>query len=150
MAHTFTRLLVHVVFSTNDRRPFIDAELKDRLLPYIGGIAAELGSRVLAGNAVPDHVHLLISLPATAAISDVLRVIKTNSSRWVHETWPTRSEFGWQTGYGAFSVSESNTDRLRQYIANQEQHHRTISFKEEFLALLDKHNIDYDERYLWE
>src|SRR6266478_4394919 len=110
MAHTFTRLLVHVVFSTKDRRPIIDAELKPRLLAYIGGIAAELGVRSLAANAVADHVHLLISLSATAAISDVLRVIKTNSSRWVHETWPTRSDFAWQTGYGAFTVSESIID----------------------------------------
>lgn len=152
MAHTFTRLLAHVVFSTKNRRPFIDAELKPRLLPYLAGIASELGARSLAANAVSDHVHILLSLPATAtaAVADVLRIVKTNSSRWVHEIWPARSDFGWQTGYGAFSVSESNTDPVRRYIADQEQHHRTMSFQEEFLALLRKHHVEYDERYIWE
>ena len=91
---------------------------------------------------------MLLSIPAAASVADIVRVVKTNSSRWAHETWPTRSDFAWQRGYGSFSVSESNINRIQQYIANQEQHHRTISFKDEFLALLRKHNIEYDEEYL--
>ncbi len=150
MAHSFTRLLVHVIFSTKERRPLIDAELKPRLLPYIGGIVSELGGRTLATNAVDDHVHLFLALHATHSVADVLRVVKTNSSRWVHETWPGRSDFAWQTGYGAFSVSESNADRVRQYIAGQEEHHRRVSFREEYVTFLQKHGIEFDERYLWE
>ena len=122
--------------------------MKPRLLAYIGGIANELNAKILAANTVPDHIHLLISLPATLAVADLLRLVKTNSSKWVHDTWPGR-EFAWQTGYGAFSVSESNKDRVGRYIAEQEEHHRTVTFQEEFLVFLRKHRIEYDERYPW-
>lgn len=149
MPHTYTRLLVHAIFSTKERRPFITADIKPRLLAYIGGVLNELKAKALATNAVADHVHLLLSLPPTLAVADVLRVVKTNSSKWVHDTWHGR-EFAWQTGYGAFTVSASNTDQVRHYIAVQEEHHRTVTFQEEFLALLSRHGIEYDERYLWD
>jgi REP element-mobilizing transposase RayT len=150
MARTFTRLLVHVIFSTKERRPVIDSELKPRLLAYMGGIIAELGGKEIAGNAVTDHEHLLLSLPATKSLAEILRVVKTNSSRWVHETWPARSDFAWQTGYGAFGVSQSNVERVRRYIANQEEHHRTVTFQDEFLSFLHKHGIEYDPRFVWD
>jgi REP element-mobilizing transposase RayT len=150
MAHTFTHLRYHVVFSTKNRSPFLDAELRDRLFPYLGGIVRELDGTALAIGGMPDHVHVLLSLPPTLALADVLRVVKTNASRWVHESWPERRAFAWQTGYGAFAVSRSNEAAVVHYIANQEEHHRRISFQEEFLALLKKHGISYDPRYLWE
>ncbi len=150
MAHTFTHLLYHVVFGTKNRHPFMDKDLTERLFPYLGGIIRELGGTALTIGGMPDHTHLLVSLPPTLAVADVLRVVKTNSSRWVHETWPERRTFAWQAGYGAFSVSRSNEDAVARYIANQEEHHRRISFEEEFIALLKKHGISYDPRYLWQ
>lgn len=107
MSHTFTHLVVHVVFGTKDRAPLISASIKADLFAYIGGIIRELDGKTLAINGMPDHIHLLISLPATLAVADAIRVVKTNSSRWVHEKWPERGAFGWQQGYGAFSVSRS-------------------------------------------
>lgn len=150
MAHTFTNLLTHVIFSTKNRLPHIDAELKAPLLAYMGGIVRELHGTALTINGTADHVHLLVRLPPTISLADAMRVLKTNSSRWVHEKWPSHSVFAWQTGYGAFSVSQSNIAGLLRYIAEQEQHHRKVSFQEEFLAYLRRHGIDYDERYIWE
>jgi REP element-mobilizing transposase RayT len=150
MAHTFTNLIAHVIFSTKDRVPCIDAALKRELFPYMCTIISEHGGKVLHVNGPNDHVHLLISQPATLATSDMLRLIKANSSKWAREKWPNRSKFGWQTGYGAFSVSQSNVKEVGRYIASQEEHHKKISFKQEFIAFLKKHGIEYDERYIWE
>ena len=150
MAHTFTNLLTHIIFSTKDRIPCIDAEVKPELLAYMGGIVRELEGKAYSINGTTDHVHLLVSLPPTLALSDALRTIETNSSRWAHEKWARRRVFGWQTGYGAFSVSKSNVPDVMKYIADQEEHHKKVSFQEEFIAFLKKHEIDYDERYIWE
>jgi REP element-mobilizing transposase RayT len=149
MADTFTNLLTHVIFSTKDRLPLITPEIKPRLHAYLGGIVRSLDGIALAIDGPIDHVHLLIKTPASAALADVIRTVKANSSRWVHETFP-RADFAWQTGYGAFSVSFSNVEQVRTYIANQEDHHKTISFQEEFVAFLKRHSIEYDERYIWE
>lgn len=129
MPHTFTNLLTHVVFSTKHRAPQIDQELKPQLLAYMGGIVREVNGVALLINGTADHVHLLIRLPATVAIADALRTIKTNSSRCVHERWLARSDFAWQIGYGAFSVSQSNAEAMLQYITSQEEHHRRVSFQ---------------------
>lgn len=150
MAHTFTNLLTHIIFSTKDRRPHIDTELQAPLLAYLGGIVRELHGTALTINGTVDHVHLLLRLPAPLSLADAMRVIKTNSSRWVHEQWPSRSPFGWQTGYGAFSVSQSNVGAVVRYIAGQEEHHRRVSFQEELITYLQKHGIEYDERCIWE
>ena len=150
MAHTFTNLLTHIIFSTKDRRLHIDTELQAPLLAYLGAIVRELHGSALTINGTVDHVHLLLRLPATLSLADAMRVIKTNSSRWVHEQWPSRSTFGWQTGYGAFSVSQSNVGAVVRYIAGQEEHHRRVSFQEELITYLRKHGIEYDERYIWE
>jgi REP-associated tyrosine transposase len=150
MAHTFTNLLVHVIFSTKDRSPSIDSEMKPQLLAYVGGIVRELKGKAYAINGTADHIHLLSNIPPTLALSDALRTIKTNSSRWVHDQGASHQAFGWQTGYGAFSVSRSNVPDVIRYINNQEEHHRKISFQEEFVAFLKKHGIEYDERYIWE
>jgi putative transposase len=150
MAHTYANLLTHVIFSTKDRCGFIAADLGRLLFPYMGGIIRELNGTALAINGLTDHVHLLLALPPNLALSEAMRVLKTNSSRWVHEQWPQRRAFAWQTGYGAFSVSQSNADQVCAYIASQEEHHRRVSFQEEFLAFLKRHGIAYDERYIWE
>lgn len=100
-------------------------------------------------NGTVDHVHLLLEMPATVAVAEVLRVLKTNSSRWVHEHFPDHPDFSWQGGYGAFAVSHSRAEAVRQYIATQEEHHRRVSFREEFEVLLKRHGIDYDSRNVW-
>lgn len=150
MAHTFTNLLTHIIFSTKHRAPQIDQSLKPQLLAYMGGIVREINSAALLVNGTADHVHLLVRLPATVALADALRVIKTNSSRWVHEQGPTHSDFAWQTGYGAFSVSQSAAEAVLRYIANQEEHHRKVSFQQEMIAYLRRNKIAYDERYIWD
>jgi REP element-mobilizing transposase RayT len=150
MAHTFTNLLTHIVFSTKDRIPSLESDLKTRLFPYMGGIFRELGSTPLLINGPADHVHILAVLPAKTSVSELLNKLKTNSSKWVHETFPARWSFAWQTGYAAFGVSHSQKQPVLDYIANQEEHHRKLSFKEEFVEFLKKHEMEYDEKYLWE
>jgi putative transposase len=140
----------HCVFSTKDRRPFINAQLRERLWPFLGGIAREHKMKAISIGGVQDHVHLLLSLPATIPIAKAMQLIKGGSSKWVRETFPEQRLFAWQAKYGAFSVSISQVDKLINYIENQEPHHRKMTFQEEFVALLKKHNIEYDERYLWE
>jgi putative transposase len=149
MAHTYTHFLNHLIFSTKDHRPSLDALLRDRLFPYIGGIFRELGASVCAINGTADHVHILASLPPDKAISEIMRLVKTNSSRWVHQTFDDYKEFAWQIGYGGFSVSESGRQDVCNYIAAQEQHHKKMTFEEEFLAFLKKHGVQYDPNYLW-
>jgi REP element-mobilizing transposase RayT len=100
-------------------------------------------------NSMPDHVHMLVSMPASLAVADMVRAVKANSSRWTNERWPERRRFAWQQGYGAFSVSESATARVERYIRDQEERHRAVSFEDEFRVLLKNHNIAFDERYLW-
>lgn len=140
----------HCVFSTKDRRPFITQQLRARLWPYLGGIARENGITALSIGGVEDHVHMLLSLPATMPIAKAMQLIKGGSSKWVHDTFPDQRLFAWQTKYGAFSVSVSQVDKIVAYIGNQEAHHHKMTFQDEFITLLKKHRIDYDERYLWE
>ena len=146
MSHTYTNLLTHIIFSTKDREPLITAALHGDLLAYLGGIMRELGGALRAANARPDHVHLLCSLPPTMATSDALRLLKTNSSRWMHRDRQLAG-FDWQTGYGAYSVSHSVAPAVARYIGDQERHHRRVTFQEEFLTFLKKYGIAYDERY---
>src|SRR5262249_33090832 len=114
MPHSYTNLLHHVIFSTQDRRPYLDAELQPRVFAYLGGILDELRARPILIGGMPDHVHILLTIPATLAVADALRVLKTNSSRWIHETWPSTRDFAWQAGYGAFSVSQSGSGAVKE------------------------------------
>ncbi|HTB85703.1 MAG TPA: IS200/IS605 family transposase [Candidatus Sulfotelmatobacter sp.] len=150
MAHTFTHLLTHIVFSTKERRPLLDADLKARLFPYLGGIIRAHDGKALIINGPSDHVHILASLAAKYALSDLMRELKADSSGWVHKNFQGQKTFAWQIGYGAFSVSHSSLPEVEKYIAGQEEHHRKVSFQEEFVAFLKKHQIEYDERFLWE
>ncbi len=149
MSHSYTSALFHCVFSTKERRSTIDAELQPRLWAYLGGIARENDIKALAVGGLEDHVHLLLSLPSTLAVSKVMQLLKGGSSKWIHDEFPKRQDFAWQEGYGAFSIGVSQIDETKLYIANQADHHRIKSFQEEFLAFLERHGIDYDPRYVW-
>jgi putative transposase len=148
MSHTHTNLLTHVVFSTKERLPFITNEIKPELFAYMGGLVKELKGKPIIINGMSDHVHLLISLPPNVSVSEAMRFVKANSSKWVKEKFA--KPFGWQKGYGAFSVSRSNVDAVVKYIQNQEKHHRKFDFKTEFIALLRKNDVEFDEQYLWD
>jgi len=148
MAHTYTSILVHAVFSTSSRAPLLTNDMRPEMHAYLGGILRELKAVPIVIGGTADHVHLLLRLPADLAVADCLRVVKTNSSRWAKERW--QRPFAWQGGYGAFSVSESRRDTVIRYIQNQEEHHRRISFQEEFLKLLRSHAVEFDERYIWQ
>ena len=150
MSSTLTNLLYHIVFSTKNRMNLIDSQLRSHLYPYLGGIVRGEKGSVLKINGTSNHVHILLKMPATIPLSEIMRRIKGNSSRWVNMQSRPRSRFAWQRGYAAFSVSESAVGNVSQYIDNQAAHHKTRSFKEELLLLLRKHGISYDERHIWE
>jgi len=150
MAHTYINILIHYVFSTKNRVGFITPELEIRLYSYIGGIARENNMKLVAIGGIANHIHLLLSLPATLSISKAIQLIKGGSSLWIHNTFPDLKNFQWQSGYGAFSVSRSHVNDTIKYINNQKEHHKKMTFKEEYIAFLKKHNIEYDERYIWD
>jgi len=150
MVHTFTTLLTHIVFSTSGRAPFLPDAIRPEMHAYIGGILREMHAAPIAIGGMSDHVHFLTRLPANLAVADCLRVVKTNSSRWAHERWPERRTFAWQGGYAAFSVSESNRDTVIRYIENQAKHQQRLSFQDELVALLKRHQVDFDDRYMWQ
>ncbi|MGB8354430.1 MAG: IS200/IS605 family transposase [Chthoniobacteraceae bacterium] len=150
MANTCISLNIHIIFSTKDRTPMINAEWRERLWAYLGGIARENKMRALEIGGVADHVHMLVSLPSTLSMAKAVQLLKGNSSKWINETFPGNIRFQWQEGYGAFSVSSSQIKATVEYIQGQEGHHRKKSFQEEYLAFLKKHGVSYDERYLWE
>jgi putative transposase len=150
MAHSYTNLLIHVVFSTAERRPLIAAELKPELFAYMGGIIKSVRGKPLLINGPRDHVHALLVAPPTLSVSDLMEKLKANSSKWVHKHWAERKSFAWQAGYAAFSVSQSRLNDVRSYIANQEEHHRKLTYQEEILALLKKHGIECDARFVFD
>jgi putative transposase len=140
----------HCVFSTKERRPQLTPALRERLWPFLGGIARQNKFKALEVGGVEDHVHVLLSLPATLSIAKAVQLIKGGSSKWVHETFPEHRLFNWQEKYGAFGVSVSLLEKTLEYIKGQAEHHRKMTFQQEFLALLKKHRVQYDERYLWD
>ena len=144
MAHTFTNLLYHIIFATKDRCAMLKPSMAGRVHAYLGGGIREEGGVALAVNGTANHVHILAKLRQDKTVSDVLRSIKANASKWIHQTFLVQSSFAWQTGYGAFTVSESQVEKVRRYIAEQETHHRTMSFEEEWAAILKAHGIDFD------
>src|SRR5258708_14541655 len=135
MPHSYSNLLTHIVYSTKNRRPLIDSDLELRLFPYFGGIVRQLGGALYTVN------DLLAHLPPTIAMAEAIGKIKGSSTHWIHKSFPDRSEFSWQRGYGVFSVSKSNVARVVRYIEQQKAHHRKQSFQEEFVELLRRHGI---------
>ena len=140
----------HCVFSTKERRPFIQPELQERLWSFLGGIARSNKMKAVEIGGMPDHVHIVLSLPSTLSISKAMQLIKGVSSKWVYDTFPEQWRFQWQVKYGAFGASVSQLDKIIEYVKGQVEHHRKMTFQEEFIALLKRHRIEYDERYLWE
>jgi REP element-mobilizing transposase RayT len=149
MANTYSALYYHLVFSTKRRERWLRDDLEERIWAYLGGIARDNKMTALQVGGIEDHVHMLVSAPPTIAPSKAAQLIKGPSSKWVHDTFPKMGAFAWQDGYGAFTVSKSHTPELIKYVQNQREHHRTRTFQEEFLMLLKRHGIEYDERYLW-
>jgi REP-associated tyrosine transposase len=148
MAGTYTKLYYHIVFTTKNRIPFINETIDTELHKYIAGIIRNLEGSCIEINGTQDHVHILTTIPPKISISEALRSIKASSSKWLRESKPALSPFAWQDGYSAFTVSASQLESVRQYIRDQKSHHHTRDFKAELLALLEKHGIEYDERYL--
>jgi putative transposase len=148
MSSTHLCLYYHFVFSTKCRRTWIHPSWQGRLHSYLGGMLRSLGGVTEAVGGVSDHAHILASLKATHCVADVMRDIKSCSSEWIHDVTGNRL-FGWQDGYGAFTVCRSEVGTVRQYINAQEEHHRKVTFQEEYLKLLQQSGIDFDERYLW-
>ena len=149
MAHTYTSCLVHYVFSTKDRRNLLSEDLRKRLWPYLGGIARQNDMKALAVGGTDNHVHILLSLPATVSIAKAIQLIKGGSSKWIHDNFPTHVSFSWPEGYGAFSISVSGLADTIAYIERQEEHHKTRTFEEEYVGFLKKHGLEYNERYIW-
>jgi REP element-mobilizing transposase RayT len=147
MPSTYLGLHYHLVFSTKERRPFIDEAWRDELHKYLGGTIKGLGGFPDTVGGVSDHVHLLIGLKATHTLSDVLRELKKASSAWVHEQIGIL-QFAWQEGYSAFTVSATARASIRRYIENQPEHHRKLSFREELMHMLKVAGVEYDPRYL--
>ena len=150
MAHTFTCFLMHVVFSTKERAPLLTSEFRPRRFPYLGGMIRQMNGTALTINGVEDHIHILASMPTTVALSEFMKELKAVSSGWVNDQGILTEKFAWQTGYAAFSVSKSPEEAVRSYIDNQEEHHRKMTFKEEYLAFLKRHEIEYDERFVFD
>jgi REP element-mobilizing transposase RayT len=150
MPQSLTCLYYHLIFSTKNREPLLADALRPRLYEYVGGILRAEKAVLVAAGGMPDHVHWLAALHQETSISEALRLIKANSSKWIHETFPDLIGFSWQTGYGAFSVSFSRLPDVKHYIAAQAEHHRTTTFQEEFLLFLKRHEVSYNERYLWD
>jgi putative transposase len=147
---SFASLHVHIVFSTKHRQTFLNDELRPRLFKYIAGILRQNDSVLTAWDGTEDHVHLLASLGRTVAVADAVRLLKTNSSGWIHDEFRELHDFQWQQGYGAFAVSFSNIGAVKRYLANQEKHHRKRSYRDEFRELLRRHGLEWDERYVWD
>lgn len=150
MPSTYTQNFYHTVFSTKHRRPLIQPDWEDRLFAYFGGVLRELRCTAIAVNGTADHVHLLIRYRSDLSHSDMLRHIKSRTSAWIHATWPSLASFAWQEGYGGFTVSKSATADVEAYIARQKEHHRVRDFKSEFLELLRRHEVEFDESEVFE
>ena len=146
--HSFTSCLIHCVWSTKNREPYLSVELRDRLWRYLGGIAKQNQMKALAIGGAGDHVHILLALPPTLSLSKAMQLLKANSSKWIRETFPKMGSFACQEGYGAFSIGASGIEATTAYIRNQAEHHRRRSFREEFMTMLRRHGFDYDKSML--
>lgn len=150
MANTYSQIYIQIVFAVSGRENLISKEWKDELYKYITGIVTNHGQKLLAINGVADHLHLLLNIKPNIALSELVRDIKANSSRWINEKRLVRGKFQWQEGFGAFSYSLSQLDDVIGYIQRQEEHHQKVSFKQEYLTYLERFNVDFDEKYVFD
>ena len=149
MSSTLTNLLYHIVFSTKNREPAITAPIRAELYKYIGGIVRGEGGTLLEIGGRPDHLHLVVRFKAEPSVATMVKIVKSKSSKWLNEQPKRPGRFEWQRGYAAFTVSVSQLESVRAYVRNQEQHHRRKTFQDELRLMLEKHGVEYDERYLW-
>ena len=150
MANTYTQIYIQIVFAVKGRQNLIAKENREELHKFITGIVTNRGQKLFAVFAMPDHVHILVSIGPTILISDLVRDIKAGSSKFINDSNWINGKFNWQEGYGAFSYSKSSVDSVVKYILNQEEHHKKKKFKEEYLDLLEKFEIEYDQKYLFD
>jgi REP element-mobilizing transposase RayT len=150
MANTYSQIYIQLVFAVRGRESLIDKLWREELFKYISGIFENKGVKLLAIGGVEDHIHILFSLPVTLATSDLVRDVKASSSKWVNDRRLVHGHFAWQEGFGAFSYSRSHIDTVAKYVLNQESHHSQTSFKDEYLTLLKRFEIEHDERYVFE
>ncbi|MEY4904598.1 MAG: hypothetical protein RLZZ292_2413 [Bacteroidota bacterium] len=150
MANTYTQLIIHSVFAVKYRQALIDKSWKHELYGYIGEVINNMGHKTLNINGIEDHVHILFGMKPTLAISDTMRDIKANSSKWLNESEKLETRFAWQDGYGAFSVSKTHLDAVYNYIKNQEIHHQKVLFREEYRTLLEKNDVIFEEKWLFD
>ncbi|WKL49854.1 IS200/IS605 family transposase [Flavobacterium pectinovorum] len=149
MANTYSQLYIHIVFAVKGRQNLISANWKDEIYKYITGIVTNKGQKLIAINGMPDHIHILIGLKPDMSISDLVRDIKSNSSKFINDKKWINGKFEWQTGFGAFSYSHSQLTNVIHYIERQEEHHKTKTFKEEYIDFLNLFNIDFKDEYLF-
>ena len=150
MPQSLAFLLVHVIFSTKDREPFLDAAVRPELYAYLGAVGRNTGCECFRIGGIADHIHLAVRLSRTVTAAELVEQLKSSSSKWLKTQSPALAKFAWQRGYGAFSVGPADLDKLTRYIDTQETHHRRQSFQEEFRAFLKKYGMECDERYLWD
>jgi REP-associated tyrosine transposase len=151
LPQSLAKVLIHIVFSTKNRYPFlVDKEIRNKMHTYIGGVCNNLDCPVIVVGGVADHVHILCKLQRNSSIAKVVGDIKRASSKWIKSKSGMLSKFGWQNGYGVFSVGESEVNRVRRYITTQEEHHKKQNFQEELRLFLDQYEVEYDERYVWD
>ena len=149
MANTYTSLYYHIIFSTRNRVGWIQPEIERRIWAYLGGIARKNTMTALLVGGTDNHIHALIVAPPKLSPSKIAQLLKGDSSLWIHTEFPSLRDFAWQVGYGAFTVSKSSIFDVMGYIQNQREHHKNKTFQEEYLEFLNKHEIEYDERYVW-
>ena len=148
MANTYTQIHIQVVFAVQNRQSLINNLWKSELNKYITGIIQNNNHKVLQINAMPDHIHILFGMRPTQALSDLMKQVKHDSSKWINNKRLVQGKFSWQSGYGAFSYAKSDVPRIINYIKNQEAHHKKVEFKDEYLKLLKDFDVEYDERYI--
>ena len=150
MGQSLNKIYVHLVFSTKHRQPLIGDSIKEELFSYLGGICKNLECNPIQVGGNKDHVHVLFLLSKKIALMDLIEKVKSNSSKWIKTKGIEFENFYWQNGYGAFSVNPTEIEIVKNYIINQRKHHETVTFKSEFLDILEKHEMEYDEKYLWD
>jgi putative transposase len=150
MPQSLSKVILHIIFSTKDRQPWLDTDVRPRMHAYLATVCRDLGAELVRVGGVRDHVHIVTTLPRTLSQAQFIEQIKKASSKWVKDLDAQYRGFFWQRGYGAFSVSPSQLDGMLQYVDAQQEHHRTRTFQEEYRGLLRRHGIDFDERYIWD